>query len=89
MSEKPPINFGSSYDASIEELQSLVDQGLSENARKIAKFKLGELETTVADIDKTVRGEEGQISRENWQEAKVDIVSQIDELKEFLESNKE
>lgn len=87
MPEKPPVNFDLSQDASIEELQSLVDQGLPENALKIVKFKLGELETVIADIDKIVRGEEGEISKEKWEEAKDDIVRQIDELKEFLERN--
>lgn len=89
MPEKPPVNFDLSQDASIEELQSLVDQDLLDNALKIAKFKLGELETVMADIDKIVRGEEGEISREQWQEAKVDIKRQIDELNKFLERNKE
>ena len=88
MSEKPPVNFDLSQDASIEELQSLVDQGLPESALKIVKFKLGELETVMADIDKIVRGEEGEISREQWQEAKVDIVRQIYELKDFLDKIK-
>lgn len=89
MPEKPPVNFDLSQDASIEELQSLVDQDLLDNALKIAKFKLEELETVMADIDKIVRGEEGEISREQWQEAKVDIKRQIDELNKFLERNKE
>ena len=55
----------------------------------IVKFKLGELETVLGDIDKVLKDEDGEIPKEKWQEAKVDIVRQIDELKEFLERNKD
>ena len=87
MSEKPPVNFDSSQAASIEELQSLVDQGLHDNALMIVKFKLGELETVLGDIDKVLNDEDGEMPRHIWEEAKVDIEGQITELNSFLEKN--
>lgn len=87
MSEKPPTHFDSSEDASVEELQSLVDQGLIDNAVRIAAIKLGQLETVVADVQKIIQGDEGEIAKGNWQVAKVDILRQIDELKDFLKQN--
>jgi pyruvate dehydrogenase complex dehydrogenase (E1) component len=87
MSEKPRTMFDSNEDASVEELQALVDQGLADNAVRIATIKLEQLETVVADVQKIVQGDEGEISKENWQVAKVDILRQIDELKDFIEQN--
>ena len=87
MSEKPPSQFDLSEDISIEELQSLVNQGLTDNAVRIAAIKLGQLETVVADVQKIIQGDEGEIAKGNWQVAKVDILRQIDELKDFLKRN--
>lgn len=87
MSEKLPTPFDLSEDASVEELQSLVDQGLTDNAVKIAMIKLEQLESVVADVQKIIQGDEGEIPKENWKIAKVDIFRQIDELKDFLEQN--
>ena len=87
MSEKPPTHFDSSEDVSVAELQSLVDQGLLDNAVRIAAIKLGQLETVVADVQKIIQSDEGEIAKGNWQVAKVDILRQIDELKDFLKQN--
>lgn len=88
MPEKPPPIFEASQDASIEELQTLVDQGLKDNAVMIAKFKLGELETMVVDIEKNLEVEESEISKDTWAEAKAGLELQIQELEEFLNKNK-
>lgn len=87
MSEKLPTPFDLSEDASVEELQSLVDQGLTDNAVRIATIKLEQLESVVADVQKIVQGDEGEILKENWKIAKVDILRQIEELKDFLKQN--
>lgn len=89
MPEKPLANFDLSQDASIEELQSLVDQGLQDNALMISKFKLGELEIVLGDIEKVLKDEDGEIPRHTWEEAKSDIELQIKELNSFLEKNLE
>ena len=87
MSEKVPTSFDSSQDASIEELQTLIDQGLKDNALMIVKFKLGELETVLGDIDKVSKDEDGKIPKHIWEEAKADIEGHIKELNDFLEKN--
>lgn len=89
MSEKSPTQFDSYEDASVEELQSLVDNGLIDNAVGIAMIKVGQLETVLRDIEKVLMDKEGKIPKEKWEEAKNETEGEIKELNKFLERNKE
>ena len=53
----------------------------------IVKFKLGELETVLGDIDKVLKDEDGEIPKHIWEEAKADIEGHIKELNGFSEKN--